>query len=135
MKEKIEKIKSGEVKTVSPEKSAMLPPIEQSQSQMQVVNNDDYYKEIYSKHVDIIEHLEKKLGNLKKLNESPQKRYKQVRELIPYEQLFEYAVENCKNMIKMRKSSSVPRLSTKRIKEEAPVKDDSISRTDKVYVD
>ncbi len=83
--------------------------------------------------MDIVEHLEKKLMNLKKLNESPQKRYKQVRELIPYEQLFEYAVENCKNLIKIRKSSSVPRLSTKRIKDEASVKDDGISRTDKVY--
>ena len=118
---------------MSPEKSAILPPIEATQSQILTVSGEDYYKEIYSKHVDIVEHLEKKLINLKKLNESPQKRYKQVRELIPYEQLFEYAVENCKNMIKIRKSSSVPRLSTKRIRDEAAVKDDAISRTDKVY--
>lgn len=112
----------------------MLPPIESPKNQNKV-SNEEYFKEVYSKHVDSVERLEKKLSYLKKSNESPQRRYKKVRELIPYEQVFESVVENSKSLIKARKCASMSCLTSDKGKkvEEVEIEEDKISRTDKMY--
>jgi hypothetical protein len=135
LKDKLAKIKSGEMKPPAiPEDNIVLPPIESSKMQNKV-SNEEYFKEVYSKHVDSVERLEKKLGYLKKSNESPQKRYKKVRELVPYEQMFESAMDNCKSLIKARKCTSMSCLSSEKGKklEDYEVNEDKISRTDKMY--
>ena len=90
----------------------MLPPIN-SVTEVEPKENSEYFNEILSKHQDVLERLEKKLYTAKRYNDSPIKKNKAVRDLIPYEQLFDLIATAEKEKVEKRKYASASALSKK----------------------
>lgn len=110
------------------ERSAMLPPIN-SVTEVEPKENSEYFNEVFSKHQDILERLERKLYNAKRSNDSPIKKNKSVRDLIPYEQLFDLIASAEKEKVGKRKYASASALSKQ--KDHCPEK---LSKADKIEI-